>query len=145
HFTICYAQMEDLSNFAFQVTMSFIQASRTDVGGIFFRTGEDSTGFVHGYFLDLDQYRGYNLGVSQSPSSGKSLATGFNSAINAGLNQTNVLTVIAQGASLHVYVNKQLVANVSDSTFTTGALVLYASDVGSPADIAFSNARIWKL
>lgn len=42
-------------------------------------------------------------------------------------------------------VNKALVGKVTDSTFASGQLGLVAGDMGNTTDVAFSDAKAWKL
>ncbi len=144
----CQAHTEDLSNFAFQVTVRFVQGDQSDVGGIIFRAQVDQTGNINGardYYFSISRQRDYALGVNTGPALGKRLATGISSAINTQSNQTNLLTIIALGKNIYAYINKQLVASVTDSSFKSGQLYLYALDFYNPVDLAFSNAQIWKL
>ncbi len=73
----------------------------------------------------------------------KDLAGGSSAAIVTGLNQTNVIAVVAQGSTLSIYVNKQKITSVSDSTFTHGQIGLFADASNHPTDVAFSDAKVW--
>ena len=62
-----------------------------------------------------------------------------------GLNQPNLITLIARGSQLTVFVNKQYVDTVSDGLYKGGQIGLIAYYKSSPTEVAFSNLQIWKL
>jgi|SRR5579859_1304881 len=68
------------------------------------------------------------------------------SAINTGLNQLNLLTVIARGSTFYLYVNKQYLTSVDDSASSIGAIGVFGENVsGGQVDMAFSEIQVWKL
>ncbi|HXX77210.1 MAG TPA: hypothetical protein VEI53_01865, partial [Ktedonobacteraceae bacterium] len=73
----------------------------------------------------------------------KDLAGGSSAAIVTGLNQTNTLGIVAQGSTLTIYVNKQKVTSVTDSSFTHGQIAVFADATNQPTEVAFSNAKVW--
>jgi hypothetical protein len=73
------------------------------------------------------------------------LANGSPSAITRGLNQSNVLAVMAQGNTLVLYVNKQRITSVSDSTYSHGEIGLVADAFNNLTEVVFSNAKVWTL
>ncbi len=140
--TLCLAQSTDYSNFAFQVQMTIIAG---DTGGIAFRAdGANTRLYLFGIQSDgtyvLDLYAGSS--VSQA----RRLAFGSSSAINTGLNRPNLITVVARGSSIDLYVNQQYVTGGSDSTYSHGQIgvVAYAYNSNS-TEVAFSNAKVWTL
>ncbi|HXZ05776.1 MAG TPA: hypothetical protein VEH81_13155, partial [Ktedonobacteraceae bacterium] len=52
----------------------------------------------------------------------KILIDSSSSAINQGLNQTNLVAVIAQNSTIGLYVNHQLIGSVVDNTFSSGQI-----------------------
>jgi eukaryotic-like serine/threonine-protein kinase len=122
-------------NCAFQVEMTII---RGDMGGISLRQG--------GYSFFIGQDGSYVFTVYESATRQRTLLNGFSSAIKTGLNQTNLIAVIARGISFYLYVNKQYVAYVNDSTFTSGGSIGVATLNGKHATEAiFRNAQVWNL
>ncbi len=70
-----------------------------------------------------------------------------NSAINAGLNQSNLVAVVAQGSTLNLYINQQKIDSISDTTYSHGEIAVVADGFPSnhPTEVMYSNARVWKL
>jgi hypothetical protein len=66
-------------------------------------------------------------------------------AIKANLNQSYLLTAIARGSSISLYIDKRWVQTVEDSAASSGRIGLMARDFNNDADVAFSNVRVWKL
>ncbi len=138
-FQPCFANTPTFSNFTFQVQMTILSG---DVGGIIFRANAQSNKF---YLLQFGVDKSYQLYlyVSNSSSSSKTLLDGFSNAIN-GLNQSNLVTLIAQGNQLTVFVNKQYVDSTLDSTYSSGQIGLLAYYKNTQTEVAFSNAEVWK-
>ncbi len=129
-----------LGNLTFQVQMTIISG---DEGGLAFRVNQATTQFYYfavasdgSYHLDLVD-GGLNL-----PSS---LLQGSNAVIKKGLNVPNVLAAVANGSQISLYVNNALIGNVTDSTYASGQLGLVTGDMGNTTDVAFSDAKAWKL
>src|SRR5216683_1650980 len=138
-FTVCFANSTRLSDFAFQVQMTIASGVR---GGLLFRTGNSQ---AYSYAFDVASDGFYTLAVING-TSGVVLNFGPSPAIKTGLNQSNLLTVIARGNNIYLYINKQYIAMVNDSTFSSGKIGLFAISGDNPqADIAFSNAQVWQL
>src|SRR6266700_2054490 len=138
-FIVCFANSTRLSDFAFQVQMTIASGLR---GGLLFRTGNTQ---ANSYAFDATSDGFYALTVING-TNGIALSSGPSPAIKTGLNQSNLLTVIARGNDIYLYINKQYIAKVNDSTFSSGKIGLYALSGDNPqADIAFSNAQVWKL
>jgi eukaryotic-like serine/threonine-protein kinase len=135
---ICPPNDTRLSNFAFQVQITIIQGNAD--GGIVFRSGGAGS-----YIFDITSDGFYEFVVING-NQGKILNFGPASAIKAGLDQPNLLTAIARDSNIYLYINKQFIAIASDSTFQTGSIGLLAfRNPNPPADVAFSNAQVWKL
>ena len=140
-FASCFAQASNYSNFAFQVQMNILKGDR---GGIIFRA--DSANFKF-YLFRVGQDGSYNLFlyVDNNGSHARSLIQGNTSAIHTGQNQNNTVAVVARNANLYLYVNQQYIASVSDNTFGSGQIGLFAEDQKNPTEVAFSNLKIWTL
>jgi hypothetical protein len=136
----CVAPAIDISDFAFQAQMTILKG---DAGGLIFRFNLAQSSF-NSYLFFIDRLGSYSLVAIQNNNNARQLANGVNSAIKVGLNQGNLLAVIARGSNLYLYVNKQYITNVGDNTFNTGVVGVFAT--GSNAtDVAFSNAQVWRL
>ncbi len=73
------------------------------------------------------------------------MTQGSSPAIKQGLNQTNLIAVVAQGTNIALYINHQLLGNVTDSTYSHGPVGLFAVVYTQPTEVAFSNAKVWTL
>ena len=73
----------------------------------------------------------------------KDLAGVSSAAITTGLNQSNVIAVVAQGSTLSIYFNHQKIAGASDSAFNHGQIGLVADSNSHPSEVAFNNVKVW--
>lgn len=135
-FSACFEHQYGLGDFSCQVSMTILQGDR---GGIAFRADP-----VHGtfYYFYIDTHGNYGLALVNSFMIGQVLAQGNNSAIRTGLNQINQMAVVVEGASITLFVNMQIVAQVTDSTNTSGNIGLVAQDVNNITHVSFSNVQI---
>ncbi len=140
-FYLCSSKASNYSNFAFEVQMNIIKG---DCGGIIFR-GDSVNGKF--YFFDVCQNGSYSLYMYPdfSGTTSKELAGGSSAAIKMGLNQPQVVAVVAQGGTLILYINKQEIKSVTDTTFSQGQIGLVADSSSNPTEVVFSNAKVWKL
>lgn len=137
-FHACIARTSNFSNFTYEVQMMIIKG---DCGGIifrrsgpsfyYFRVCQDGSYVFIRYASDTDTQK--NLTLKNGPAT----------AIRTGLNQTNLVAVVARGNKLDLYVNRQLIASISDNSYTQGQLGLVAKEVQNPTEVVFSNARVW--
>ena len=137
----CLARATNFSNLAFQVEMRIVSGHsgglviRSDANGsgYYFRISTDGT-FLGRSVLDKSNVAYYTpLFAGQSP------------AVKTGNDQFNQITVIAQGSELYMYVNQQFIAKISDSTYTSGRIGVYADSDINGSEILFRNAQVWKL
>jgi Na+-transporting methylmalonyl-CoA/oxaloacetate decarboxylase gamma subunit len=138
-FYVCTADATDFSNFAFEVQLKILQG---DCGGMIFRADSNSGKL---YFFEACQDGTYLFSryMDYTGNNVKDLAGGSSAAITTGLNQSNVIAVVAQGSTLSIYVNKQKIASASDSTFNHGQIGLFADSSSHPTEVAFNNAKVW--
>lgn len=135
----CFTQNTTVSNFIFQVQMTVLQG---DCGGIVFRASSASANYffrvcptVTGYY-DL-----YLLGGSSS-----ALTHGVSPAMHTGLNQTNLLGVVASGSTIVLYMNGQKIDTVNNTSYSQGQLALFADGGNHPTtEVAFANAELWTM
>ncbi len=131
----------DFRNFAFEVQMIIVKG---DCGGIIFRNNS-----VQGsnYFFEVCQSGGYAL-LRYPNSSGKNvkiLRNNSSRAIHTGYDNTNVIAVVANGSSLDLYVNRQKIDHVNDTTYSHGSFGLCAVAIKNPTEVAYGNAMVWNL
>lgn len=136
-FAPCFAQGTNFSNFSFQVRMTIVQG---DQGGIIFRGSYNDGTFYYFYInrggsFALETFNHYKLtGVIQNGSS---------SAIQTGLNQLNLIAVVAKGSTLDLFVNMQHIASMSDGTYNQGQIGVIAESTQNPTEVVFSDAEVW--
>jgi hypothetical protein len=136
----CLAPAVSVSNFAFQAQMTIIKGN---AGGLIFRLNFGASS-LNSYLFLIDHLGGYRLVAFQNNNTIMQLANGVSSAVNVGLNQSNLLTVIARGNNFYLYVNKQYITSARDNTFSSGVVGVFASGANA-TDVVFSNAQVWKL
>jgi hypothetical protein len=112
-----------------------------DRGGMFFRhVGTQGPYYYFSIKIDgsyeLESFNGKISNVLQR---------GIGPAIKKGLNQPNLLAVVAQGSSINLYVNGQSIARITANTSSNGLIGVAADATDQPAEVAFSNARVWTL
>ena len=139
----CVANATDFSDFVFEVQMKIIQG---DGGGLLFRVGNTaSSNKFYAFYINQDGSYGVSLANGSSYSS---LTSSTSPAINQGLNQINLIAVVAQGGIFSLYDNGQSIATIGDNTFTQGRIGFLASTFannGHSTEVIFSNARVWSL
>ncbi len=151
--TACFDEGRNLRNFAFQAKMTILKG---DTGGIIFRSNPSASGnasriasqrgitVLQTYTFTVSTDDTYSLNVS--PGRGcKILASGYSSAIQNGLPQSTILTVVARGSSIYLYINGQFVALAHDSTASSGNIGLFAASMKDPTDVTFSDVKVWQL
>ena len=137
----CFAHTASFNNFTFQVQMTINQG---DEGGLVFRSNSN-TDIAQYYLFSINQNGTYRLVVSKDSSHNTTLAQDSSPAIKTGINQTNLIAVVAKGSTLYLYINKQYIGSVSDSSYSSGLLGVFASDSSTTTDVSFKNAQVWQL
>jgi eukaryotic-like serine/threonine-protein kinase len=129
------------SNIACQVQMTI---NKGNEGGIGFRASNATkTHPVLFYIFALNRDGTYTLIVFDGTS--KILLHRSSAAIRVGLKQSNLLTIIAQGKQITLYINRHYIASISDDTSTSGLIFLFAESLPDATDVSFSNAQVWRL
>ena len=117
-----------------------------DFGGIFFRANGANSKY---YYFRVGKDGAYDLTVSHDTISthDQLLKSGVApSIITTGLNKPNLIAVLAKGSDLYLYVNQKFLAQVHDSTLQSGQIGVFGGDFASrSADVAFTNAKVWKV
>jgi serine/threonine protein kinase len=131
----------NFSDFAYQIQVTIVKG---DGGGdIIFRDDETKG---NGYYFFIGQNGSYELGTYNNCKVNctlKPLRNGSSAAINTGLNQSNLLAVVASGRTIDLYVNHQKIDSYSDSSYSQGQIGVVAFDVNSPTEVVFSDAKVW--
>ncbi len=133
-FHSCLALATNFANFAFEVQAAVITGTSS---GIVFRADRATT---HLYYFRIDENGNFLLKVYfDKNGTSNIIASGYNAAIHA--NGNNLIAVVARGSQIDLYVNRQLIKSLSDSTFSAGQIGVLAFS----SEVVFSNARVWKL
>jgi hypothetical protein len=142
YFQYCLANTPTFSNFVFEVQMKIIKG---DAGGVIFRANTHSNDF---YVFLVSQDGTYQLFLCTTTNCTNSLLYSSSPAIKLGLNQTNLIAVLAQKSTIGLYVNHQLIGSVDDNTYSSGQIGVIALPWGSnghPTEVMYSNAKVWTL
>jgi serine/threonine protein kinase len=137
-----YCTGPDFSNFVFEVKMKIIKG---DAGGVIFRAYTSNNDF---YLFVVGQDNTYQLYLCAANGCKNNIRSSVSPAIQPGLNQTNLIAVIAQGSTIGLYVNHQLLDNVDDNTYSSGQIGVIAypwGGNGDPTEVVYSNAKVWTL
>jgi hypothetical protein len=131
-----------LNNFAFQVQESM--AKPGDAGIVF---GYTADGF---YRMDIGSAGTFTLyQYTQNNKQTQTLISGTSSAINSGLNQANVITLIVNNGNLYFYVNNQFVIggdlNAYGLSYQPGTFGFAAQNFGQPVEVVYTNLKVWTL
>jgi serine/threonine protein kinase len=140
-FQSCNAR-PSFSNFIFEVQMKIINGGS---GGVIFRANTSNNDF---YVFEVGQYGNYQLFLCSDSQWYFTILNSTSPAIKQGLNQTNLIAVIAQGNSIGLFVNHQLIDSVNDNTYGSGrigVMVDPTGDNGYSTEVVFSNAKVWTL
>lgn len=136
YLTYCPTVGTSFDNFTYQVQMAFLKGN---MGGIIFRQASHA----RFYAFVIAQKGGYFL-FKNDGSQSQTLVQGSSPLIHQGLNQPNLLAVVAQGNKLDLYVNQHFLVSATDSSFTTGRIGMIALEVDAQAvDVVFHNVRVW--
>jgi lipid-binding SYLF domain-containing protein len=104
-----------------------------DAGGIVIRWNAKGA-----YNISINQDGSYELRVNFTIIKG-----GSSSAIKVGLNQSNLIAIVAHGNTLDLFVNKQYITSLNDSTYSEGGIGISAHAISQPTDVEFRNAMVW--
>lgn len=132
-------------NFAIEVQMTVLKG---DCGGIMFRADSAKGKY---YLFETCANGDYGIFLYSGPGANdyKTLKTSKSSVIKTGLNQVNVLAVVANGQSFTLYVNRQMIDSFSDGGYSAGqtGFVVDSSGViggaAAPTEVAYTNEKVW--
>lgn len=137
YFYYCTSQ-QVYENFAFQVEANILQGY---AGGIAFR----ATASTHTYYIwHIDSTGMYQLTAYNRDGSRPVLLSGVHTPyFKSGYNQKNLLTIIAHGSDILLYVNQHYINHVKDETYSSGCVGLLSDNDNAATDISFTNAKVW--
>ncbi len=135
----CTPSTPDYSNFAFEAQMTVLQGY---CGGLAFRSDPNLESL---YYFEVCADRNYYFAVYQNHKLIKTLIKNTSTAIHLGLNQSNLVAVVANGSHIDLYVNNQKINSVTDTTYTQGRFFLIADNYGNQTEVSFNKMRLWTL
>jgi hypothetical protein len=138
YFQYCTAG-PSFSNFVFEVQMKIIKGN---AGGVIFRADTSGNDF-YGFYVGQDA--SYGLFFCADNNCKHSIIDSSSPAIILGLNQTNLIALIAQGSAIGLYVNHQLIDSEDDNTYSSGRIGVIAYPIGNPTEVVYSNAKVWTV
>lgn len=142
YFTYCPASSTNYANFAYQVQMTIAQG---DEGCLLLRYSATSSSHSYDAFCISSDGSYHFITKPLNDPSNSVLKDGTSTAITTGRNQSNSVTVIAQGPKYTIYINGQYVLTVTDSTTSQGSIGVGARDVGNATNVACSKAKVWEM
>ncbi len=143
YFAPCYASATNFSNLLLQVQMTVVSGH---AGGIVFRANATND-YAYQFRISTDgTYILNKYVVDGGQAATKPLLSGTSPAIVKGMNQHNLIAILAQGSAIALYINKKYVDTTNDTTYQQGQIGVYTdSDPSSVVDAAFSKLQVWKL
>ena len=138
----CFAETTNFNNFAYELKMTILKG---DCGGLIFRADSANSKY---YVFDVCQDGTFSLfyysGFGQSGT--YLLSPQSSSTINTGLNQANLIAIVANRSTLDLYVNSLKFDSVDDNTYSHGAIGVIADPSNNhPTQVVYSNAKVWAL
>lgn len=127
-----------IGNFALEIRVTLLKDGFC--GDIFFRTDVSNKFYGYSFVLCPDGTYFLDNEVGDHPIT---LTDGRKSspAIITGLNQSNLIAIVAQGSKLMFYANRQQILALTDNTYRDGLILLL-----TPQDEAkFIDAKVWTL
>jgi hypothetical protein len=142
HTFVSCAGAFSFSNFAFEVEMTIVQG---DCGGALFRS--DS---IKGKYYKFSICRNGTFTLFKyMDDTGKNtqalVPMRDYSAIKRGMNETNVIAVVAKGEQITLFINKQQAVIVQDGSLEAGCIELIAANDSSGTEVVFQNMKIWTV
>lgn len=140
YFQPCFAQSTNYHNFAVQVDMTITKGS---TGGILFRA--DDVNYKYYLFrISTDGTYDLYLYASSKGDQANRLLHGATDLMKP-VNQVNTLTVVARDNNLYFYVNQQYLDSISNGTYSSGKIGVFADSTVKATDAAFANIKVWTL
>lgn len=140
----CTASNTDFYNFVYEVQMKIIKG---DCGGLIFRADITTSNFYLFRVCQDGTVAFYTYGSNMAYTAGTLLSPHFESAMNVGLNQTNLIAVVARGYLIDLFVNHQKIGSIIDSSYSNGQIGVDADGTPGkdPTEVVYSNAKVWAL
>lgn len=136
----CIANASSYTDFALEVNITILSG---DAGAVVFRVENTNPNQYYKFVVANDG--SYALLTDNSDKINVLFQGSNTTAINTGVNQSNLIAIVAQGSKITAYSNHQMLDSITDSTFNHGQIGMDATVLGHATEVAFSNLRVWKL
>lgn len=138
YFIRCLAEASDYGNLTYQVRITVVDGQ---TGGLLIRANANGSGYYFSVSMD-DSYSLQKVAVDSNGNSVNTvLVSGNSTAIKRG--QTNLLTIIARGSIMYLYINKHYVDQATDTTYRSGRIGIYADGDTENARVVARAAQVW--
>jgi hypothetical protein len=130
------------SNLAFEVNVTLIKGDST---GLVFRVDPHVD---RGYLFVLGALGNYALDTFDFTATNNYRVIRKGSipnVIKRGLNQSNLVAIVAIGTKLSLYVNHQFVDSIQDSTYSSGRIGILVAGESGGSEVVATNARAWRI
>lgn len=143
----CFAsKVGPLRDFAYQINMSvnaggaggglIIRSTSPNYNSAMYRFDVRPTAGIFDILVQKD-----NANRTNRPCNSEGQSYCESSAINKV--GKNTLAVITQGNKLYFYINAQCVAQINDTTLSSGFIGVFAVDYQAPTEVSFDSAEVW--
>ncbi|MBV9227801.1 MAG: hypothetical protein JOZ18_00715 [Chloroflexi bacterium] len=138
----CPARNTNFSNFTYEVQMTIKTGGAGARGGVIFR---HELGAGKNYMFLLGADGSYYLDVTRSTNSRSILSSGTVSDFATGFNQPHTIGIVANESQISAYVDQHLIAQVYDTTYTSGVIGVLSRYGSRDTTVAYTNAKVWQL
>ena len=141
---LCMANTPTFTNFTYEVQMAIKKGGDGAQGGVLFRADLTNDQF---YLLTLDTKGNYDLDieVNNEGNNNRTLKTGTVPGYATGFFQVHTIGVVANGSQITIYVDQKQIAQVTDSTYTSGQIGVISSYGASATLVDYNNAKVWQI
>ena len=139
------ASTTNLTNFIYEMHMT-IEGGITDSErsvGLTFRSDNQNPASYYAANFRLDG--SYSIAVYNKGKITALLRSGHCSSFLQQVAQPNLLDIEAQGSIMNLYVNNVYVTTVTDAHYQRGQIGIDITSSNGPADILFTDLKVWKL
>ena len=139
---LCLAQATNFGDLAYQVQMTIVKG---EFGGLVFRV-DSSQAKYYSFLIDSSGTYSLITSVDNTGTRDYVLQKGTSPFFKTGLNQTNLIAVIARGSTIFLYINQHYVTSASDKSYRSGQIGLFGGNsTQAPADVVFRHVQVWQL
>jgi hypothetical protein len=137
-----------LTDFIYEIKMTIISGvtsgtSGTRGAGVMFRYNNQDK--ASNYGVSFQQDGTYYMFIYNKGVLGATLGAGLCTSFHQGTNQTNLIDIEAQGRTITLFVNNTYVMTTTDNQFQSGLIGVEMGTGTTPAEVVYSDLKVWKL